>query len=121
MGLDMFAYKTKETITVPVDFDVKDAVQFHYWRKHPNLHGWMEWLYRLKDGKESSFNVTNLQLTVEDLDQLERAIRRKILPPTTGFFFGRSDGSEIDDDLAFVAKARKALQDGYSVFYSSWW
>lgn len=121
MGLDMFAYKTKETITAPVDFDVKDAEEMHYWRKHPNLHGWMERLYRQKDGKEASFNVVNLQLTAEDLDQLEREVARKILPSTTGFFFGESDGSEVDDDLAFIAKAREALKAGYSVFYSSWW
>lgn len=91
MGLDMYACKTKETITAPVDFNVKDAENIHYWRKHPNLHGWMERLYRLKDGKEASFNVVNLQLTGDDLDQLEQTITGKHLPFTEGFFFGESD------------------------------
>lgn len=121
MGLDMYACKTRETITAPVDFDVKDVEEIHYWRKHPNLHGWMEQLYREKDGKAASFNVVNLQLTANDLDRLERAITRKDLPLTEGFFFGESDGTELADDLAFIAKAREALADGYTVFYSSWW
>lgn len=35
MGLDMYAVKTRT--------DVRDRTQelFFYWRKHPNLHGWM--------------------------------------------------------------------------------
>jgi hypothetical protein len=40
---------------------------------------------------------------------------------TDGFFFGKSNGSEQEDDLAFVAKARKAIAAGQTVFYSSWW
>ena len=121
MGLDMFAYKTKEPLPAEVAFEVKDAEEIHYWRKHPNLHGWMEQLYRLKGGEEASFNVVNLELTSDDLDQLEQAIIRKTLPFTAGFFFGESDGSEVEDDLAFIAEARDALEAGYSVFYSSWW
>ena len=121
MGLDMFAYKTKEPLPAEVDFEVKDAEEIHYWRKHPNLHGWMEQLYRLKGGEEASFNVVNLELTSDDLDQLEQTIIRKTLPFTAGFFFGESDGSEVEDDLAFIAEARAALEAGYSVFYSSWW
>jgi hypothetical protein len=38
-----------------------------------------------------------------------------------GFFFGSSDGGEIDDDLAFIAKARQAIAAGQTVFYDSWW
>ena len=121
MGLDMYAYKTREAITAPVDFKVGVAEEIHYWRKHPDLHGWMEVLYREKDGLDGDFNVVNLALTSEDLDNLEKAIRGKGLPDTCGFFFGDSDGTEHDDDLDFVRKARLAIADGYSVFYTSWW
>lgn len=93
---------------------------FHTWRKHPNLHGWMEALYRKKGGKQC-FNVTPLRLMPEDLDQLESDINSTSLPPTAGFFFGRSDGSERADDLDFIAKARAAIKVGYAVFYNSWW
>jgi hypothetical protein len=60
-------------------------------------------------------------LTAADLDALEQDIRENRLPETEGFFFGASDGSEIDDDLEFVAKARAALAEGKTVFYRSWW
>lgn len=39
-----------------VDFKGEDAAELHYWRKHPNLHGWMEQLYRDKGGAEEIFN-----------------------------------------------------------------
>jgi hypothetical protein len=121
MGLDMFAYKTRDAIPAPVDFKVNDADEIHYWRQHPNLHGWMENLYRERNGREASFNVVNLQLTADDLDDLETAIRSKSLPETCGFFFGASDGEEVEDDLDFIATAEEAIVAGYSVFYSSWW
>lgn len=121
MGLDMYAYTTDRTPAQPVDFKADDAQELHYWRKHPNLHGWMERRYREKGGTDPDFNCVNLQLTAEDLDALEADIAARALPPTSGFFFGESDGSEINDDLAFVAKARAALASGLAVFYSSWW
>jgi len=42
MGLDMYAYMTSEPPEKPVDFKVRKTSQFFYWRKHPDLHGWME-------------------------------------------------------------------------------
>jgi hypothetical protein len=122
MGLDMYAFATKESFPGAVDFPDPESVErIHYWRKHPNLHGWMKQLYRGKGGKDKSFNCVNLQLTVDDLQQLETDIRAMRLPKTEGFFFGLSDGSEIEDDLNFVDKAKAALNANCSVFYSSWW
>ena len=65
MGLDMYASITKELLASQVDFKPTEASELHYWRKHPNLHGWMQELY--------------------------------------------------------FAKARAAINDGYTVFYDSWW
>ena len=121
MGLDMYACTINRTPESPVDFKAEDAAELHYWRKHPNLHGWMEDRYREKGGADPDFNCVSLQLTREDLDDLEETIRSGSLPPTSGFFFGQSDGTERDDDLQFVAKAREALAAGLTVFYSSWW
>lgn len=121
MGLDMYAFKTKTPLQTQVDFEVEDTELFHYWRKHPDLHGWMETLYREKGGHAESFNVVNLQLTAADLDRLERVLTSKTLPCTVGFFFGASDGSELEDDLGFLVKARQALNEGFSVYYTSWW
>lgn len=121
MGLDMYAFTTSEKPESTVDFNVEPVSALHYWRKHPNLHGWMENLYRQKDGREEIFNCVNVCLDRADLDRLEADIEARRLPHTCGFFFGESDGSEIDDDLAFIGKAREALAAGLNVFYTSWW
>ena len=120
MGLDMYAMTTMQKPDKPVDFKAEDAGDLHYWRKHPNLHGWMEELYREKGGTEQ-FNCVPVQITAEDLDRLEADIISGDLPDTTGFFFGNSDGSETEDDLAFITAAREALAEGYTVYYDSWW
>jgi len=124
MGLDMYAYKTKADLNgQEVDFSNNnvDTEDLHYWRKHPNLHGWMEELYYEKGGKDDSFNGSCVVLTEGDLDALEEDIKNGNLPQTSGFFFGQSDGDEVNDDLEFVAKAREAIEAGETVYYSSWW
>lgn len=120
MGLDMLAMTTWDELYDTVDFSVSSFDDLHRWWKHPNLHGWMQDLYYEKGG-DQSFNCVNVQLTETDLDRLEADIRSGGLPHTTGFFFGESDGSEVEDDLAFVAKARAAIAEGKNVFYTSWW
>ncbi|MCA0211023.1 phosphoglycerate kinase [Sphingopyxis indica] len=120
MGLDMYAMVTTTLPDSPVDFKVADATELHYWRKHPNLHGWMETLYFEKGGAQE-FNCVPVELTADDLNRLEADIRAGNLPQTSGFFFGSSDGTEIADDLAFVAKAREAIAQGKTVYYDSWW
>lgn len=124
MGLDMYAIAFKGEVNSEVDFNknnIKDEIEIHYWRKHPNLHGWMENLYYDKGGKDDSFNGSNVILTEFDLDNLEQDIIDGSLPNTSGFFFGQTDGSEKDDDLDFIAKARKAIKEGNTIYYSSWW
>lgn len=121
MGLDMYAYCTEHSIP-STDFNhPEDAAEFAYWRKHPNLHGWMEKLYRAKGGAAESFNCTPVKLEAADLDALEQAVRSGTLPFTEGFFFGLSVPEDAADDLAFIAKAREQLRDGFYVFYDSWW
>ena len=131
MGLDMYAYKTKFKPSKEVDFqdELEQAEvkleDLHYWRKHPNLHGWMEDLYYEKGGEAESFNCCPVQLTLEDLQRLAAALLEVVpaLPETDGFFFGQSEGSEeeVQDDLQFVKDAQQAIEEGYTVYYDSWW
>jgi hypothetical protein len=138
MGLDMYARVTRTKPNQPVDFTVPNdefkgepAFRFlsadgpldelHYWRKHPDLHGWMESLYREKGGTDDGFNCVNLQLDEGDLLKLEQAVKERMLPPTTGFFFGESDGEEEADDLEFIRKAREAIAAGLTVYYRAWY
>ena len=112
MGLDQYAKIHK---------DGHAELEIAYWRKHPNLQGWMEDLWREKGGK-GEFNCVDVELTLEDLRQLEASIEGEDLPETTGFFFGNnSDDYYREEDLAFIAAASKAIERGWRVIYTSWW
>lgn len=129
MGLDMYAYAVLPEQLKSVDevdaelLENESSEEIHYWRKHHDLHGWMEGLYRLKGGAAESFNCCKVMLTNDDLDVLEKDIISNKLPKTTGFFFGDNppDDETISDDLLFIAKARQSIKEGKLVFYDSWW
>jgi hypothetical protein len=127
MGLDQYAYycDAEALGDAKVDFQVDelDATEFCYWRKHPDLHGWMEKLYRDKGGTDESFNCTQVRLDINDLDLLEADLKSLSLPTTTGFFFGKSSYDEwaIERDLEFIRNARNHILHGRAVYYTSWW
>ena len=126
MGLDMYAFSTKAKPKTEVDFETKNFEpqdEVAYWRKHPNLHGWMQNLYDMKGGTSSDFNGDCVVLDNEDLDNLEHDLEQGDLPDTTGFFFGNSvsDDDELKNDLEFVRKARTEIANGKTVYYTSWW
>ena len=137
MGLDMYAYvatregqqhdyydgaEWDETSREFVNKTVNKPREIAYWRKHPNLHGWMEQLAEQKKLSYDSFNGIEMELTPEDLDELEKAVKKRQLPATTGFFFGNnSDQHYYDQDLAFIKAARTEMFMGLKVFYNSSW
>ncbi len=127
MGLDQFARSIDpKYVTSPVDFDTREIPpeenrEIYYWRKHPNLQGWMERLYRKKGGKDESFNCVPVTLDLFDLEALEKDIIGSALPETTGFFFGQSYGDEKEGDLQFIQIARTEIALGRAVYYTSWW
>ena len=129
MGLDMFAWRVKAEDVVG-DFEIVKDEEGHskieeifYWRKHHDLHGWMENLYRAKGGTKESFNCVPVRLSDTDLDNLMIDVMNKKLPQTTGFFFGDNpqDSESVINDLKFIALAKEAIQEGDAVYYDSWW
>ena len=125
MGLDMFAYTVKSEDAID-DFNISpdaDNNEIKYWRKHHDLHGWMERLYRDKGGEAESFNCVKVRLYEHDLDYLEADVMTNQLPQTQGFFFGSNppDADSIAEDLEFIKAAREAIEDGFAVYYDSWW
>ena len=68
MGLDMYAYAVAcngtveesklQTILQDGDFDELQKSKFHQWRKHPNLHGFMQKIYT--DEYDGDFASTTL-------------------------------------------------------------
>ncbi len=134
MGLDMYAYtatragqqnefyETAEYVDNEfVNSTVTKPTELAYWRKHPNLHGWMQQLWESR-GNEGAFNGDELELTAQDLDDLELAVTHGQLPTTGGFFFGNPcDEHYREQDLEFVKNARAELFMGLKVFYNSSW
>jgi len=131
MGLDMFVNKvmiledkTKEVNTEFLEetgLASGESIEIHYWRKHPDMHGMMEEIYREKGGREEEFNCIEVYLDSEDIDKIEEQIKTGDLPLTEGFFFGQSSSDRKEDDLEFIKKARLALKEGYKIYYTSWW
>jgi hypothetical protein len=129
MGLDMYAWRVAKDDAIN-DFDIaKDEdgqfklEEMFYWRKHHDLHGWMERLYRSKGGTAQSFNCVRVRLTKTDLDLLEHDVLNGKLPETTGFFFGTNppDEDSMKRDMEFISAAKVAIASGDAVYYDSWW
>jgi len=123
MGLDQYATARRgEAKTDDEGFTYyEDSIELSYWRKHPNLQGWMEELYHEKGGSQD-FNCVDLELTLGDLDALEESLDEEALPETAGFFFGsNADDHYAEQDREFIREARAAIKQGYTVIYNSWW
>lgn len=112
----------------PENNDEMDLLQIFYWRKHRHLHGWMENLWKNKlamsreEADQQVFNCEEVLITKEDLKNLEEAVKNGLLPETTGFFFGYGDAKERrEEDLEFIERARKFIDAGFQIYYSSWW
>jgi len=123
MGLDQYAVGRRgEKLTDAEGYEYyNDNIELAYWRKHPNLQGFMQELYYEKGG-EGEFNCVDVELTLEDLDSLEATLDEEALPETAGFFFGgNADDHYAEQDREFIVAARAAIKQGYTVVYSSWW
>ena len=93
-----------------------------YWRKHPDLHGWMKNLFFEKGGQtESDFNHDVVWLTIRDVINLKDAVENDKLPKTSGFFFGDSDGRIKETDLGKADLMLDALSKGTLIYYISSW
>lgn len=147
MGLDMYAYSASKEGAQTEYYDSGEynketgtfvstapaPKELAYWRKHPNLHGWMEELWHDKgypgaapsdvfNPDQVMFNGVELELTWDDLELLEEHVTQGKLPPTSGFFFG--DGADSyykEQDLKFIREAKADILCGLRVFYNSSW
>ena len=139
MGLDQTAYARP-----PRKRNSDDDMQLMEWRKHNRLQGWMQQLWEDKgcpnaqtEGDEmGDFNCVELQLTAQDIDNLEYSINNFELPEANGFFWGSDSyfwNNEDDEpfpeneywyksnDLMFIESARKALDNKHRIYYSCWY
>ena len=130
MGLDAYLYKYKGKNRKEVDFKHNEGEEeIHYWRKHPNLERFMSDLYFSKGGKGvesfggiNSFNCCKVELKDEDIDTLQELIISDNLPEGGGFFHGgNADDVYKEETLEALKHAKKAIEEGDRVYYTSWW
>lgn len=121
MGLDQYVYALRpHEAGDDQTGEPTWGVNIFQWRKHPNLHGWMEQLYRAKGGR-GEFNGATVRLALSDIDALAQAVETNALPNTQGFFFGKSRPEHREQDELFIALARTAIASDWVLFYDSSW
>ena len=136
MGLDMymkgrkfFAFNAKTRLEEGFEVEAIE-VKLGYWRKHPNLHGYIVQTFAAgrDECQEIELDITQLQTIIE-------AVQARQLPKTEGFFFGKSATKEdeiveeMKDDLEILAKCVSWLtrleerdkECWYSVIYHASW
>ena len=99
------------------------SVKIGYWRKHPNLHG-----YIVREFADGVDECQEIMLDEDNVKQIMAAIKAKELPETTGFFFGVShnDEAQIENDLAIWNDALrflsgKAPKEWRDIIYRASW
>lgn len=114
MGLDMTMYGSKflgfgaKTEQEDGHNLVSKEFELAYWRKHPNLHGFIVQTFGKGDD-----NCERISLEVADIKQILEAVKDpENLPETSGFFFGKSysNKEEAADDVKQLTAVLKWLE-----------
>jgi len=108
MGLDMYLMGEKffhEGRKKSEGFEVaKKILDLGYWRKHPNLHG-----YIVQEFAEGVDECQEIELNRNAILKILDAIDNKSLPDTEGFFFGETEGTEAEHDTQVFTAALEWL------------
>lgn len=131
MGLDMYLtgekflwtnYENPEKNRTEEGFRIKEiSLELGYWRKHPNLHGYI--VQTFADGVDE---CQRIELSLEDLSKILDAVKRDELPHTEGFFFGQSRSEYKDESVDTLERAigwLKTKNEGVTktvVYKASW-
>jgi hypothetical protein len=95
-----------------------DGVEVGYWRKHPNLHGFI--VNTFADGMDECQEIV---LNLEAVDTILNAIIKDDLPTTTGFFFGTSHPEDKQPSINIFLEAKRLLKIDASkelIYQASW-
>ena len=79
-------------------------VKIGYWRKHPNLHGYI--VETFAEGKDE---CQEIRLDLEEIEKIVAAIKAGELPVTEGFFFGESPSPEKEKE-AYEEQLKEDLE-----------
>ena len=97
------------------------TLEVGYWRKHPNLHGFI--VQTFADGVDE---CQRIDLDSNDLEQILQAVKEDNLPDTEGFFFGRSLPEDKEPTIKILEKAIEWLETeeegvARSIYYRASW
>lgn len=106
MGLDMYL------------MEEGSEREIAYWRKHPNLHGFI--VNEFAGGVDE---CQRIPLTLDAVKKIISATKEDRLPHTTGFFFGVSGA---DDKIHTLEVFTRLFEDmskdpEYKVYYQASW
>lgn len=89
-----------------------------YWRKHPNLHGYI--VQNFADGVDE---CQSIPLSIDDVRNIIIAVEDNDLPDTTGFFFGVSQPEDMVPTLKIFREALDKMENDstYRVTYQASW
>ena len=116
------------SVTLDVDAPTPDE-QIGYWRKYHRLHEWIRERYDAYDGKEGDvchFNQNSVELSKEMIEELRDEVKNDNLPCKSlieeGWYGGdAAQAMTKAADLVFIETALQAIEDGFYVYYTSWW
>lgn len=116
MGLDMYLYGDKfkfrdwenpENNETEDGFEVQlKRLNLGYWRKHPDLHG-----YIVRHFGDGVGDCSEILLDEKKITRLIKAVEQDNLPRTEGFFFGESLPEYKEHTIQVLNGALKWLQD----------
>jgi len=89
-----------------------------YWRKHPDLHG-----YIIQTFAKGVDECQWIPLTSDDIENIISAVEGGNLPKTTGFFFGQSqtpNDQNTIEQLENVLKFLRENKEGIVWYKASW-
>ena len=107
--------------------EIKSETEIGYWRKHADLHGYMEDLYIERGGREE-FNCVEIDLYKEDCEEIIAFARERLeenedeVEHTTGFFFGQTQKEDWEETIKIFENALNTVNfDTEEIYYNSWW
>lgn len=122
MGLDMYFFQVPKGKGP----DTKDKVELKYFRKHSDLHGWLEDEWRAQNSENENaewngFNCVYMEITPPILMRLKDYLTLPEKKHYQGFFWGATDDEQWKETRELVARMEEIINSGDKVYYYSWW
>lgn len=116
MGLDMYFFTQKP------DCDPHcPKEEIAYFRKHSDLHGWMDEEWRKLYGDDIDFNCEYLEITEDMLKRLSDYLKLPEKKHYKGFFWGTSTDEDWKETKKLIPELKKRMKNGERIYYYSWW